>query len=493
MDANVKFSKAKDDVDEDAMEYRKLVGCLRYLLNTRPDLAFSVGMASRYMQTPKKAHLAVFKQILQFIQGTVGWGIRRRSRTGYVLLLGGALVSSKTKKQSMVSRSSAEAEYRAMGSTVSKNSWLKSVKTLFPCSYHTSPKFGRSAGIISENRVQCSFNNQEHEISHPACSMILSRALYSTDVATQEMGPTETAKELHDKMIKSVTEQRTAPPNNLLWSLIEKCQNREDIKLLYNALENLRKFRLSNLRIFENYNDNLCRAVSKACVRAEAIDFGKKTLWKRNVYGLTPSVASANNILLYAKQHNDVNLMVDILKLLKANDVPMQPGTADIVFSICYNTDSWKLLCKYAKRFVKSGVKLRRTSFDTWMTYAAKIGDADSLWKIEKLRSGLMKTHTIGSGFSCAKGLLLERKPKEAAAVIQVVTQTLPESKRPDIMAELEKLVSEWPLEVIKSKKDEDQMALAAILQEDIPAMIDSLSGLAVKDLKMGDLTNMSF
>ncbi|KAJ0837371.1 hypothetical protein HanRHA438_Chr16g0777481 [Helianthus annuus] len=63
-----------------------------------------------------------------------------------------------------------------------------------------------------------------------------------------------------------------------------------------------------------------------------------------------------------------------------------------------------------------------------------------------------MKTHTIGSGFSCAKGFLLERKPKEAAAIIQVVTQTLPEGKRPDIMAELEKLVSEWPLEVVKTR-----------------------------------------
>ncbi|KAI3818528.1 hypothetical protein L1987_12337 [Smallanthus sonchifolius] len=375
-----------------------------------------------------------------------------------------------------------------------QNSRLKAVKNLFPCSHHTSLKFGGSAGIISENLVPLAFNNQEHKIQHPACSMMLSRALYSTDAGTKEVGPTESAKELHDKLLKSVIEQRTAPPNNWLWTLIGKCQNLEDIKLLFNVLENLRKFRLSNLRIFENFNENLCREVSKACVRAEAIDFGKKTLWKHNVYGLTPSVASAHNILLYAKQHNDVNLMVDVVKLLKANDVLLQPGTADIIFSICYNTESWELMCKYAKRFVKSGVKLRRTSFDTWMTYAAKLGDVDNLWKIEKLRSGLMNAHTIGSGFSCAKGFLLEHKPKEAAAIIQVVSQTLPEAKRPDIMAELEKLVSEWPLEVIKSRKDEDKTALAAGLQEDIPAMIDSLSGLAVKtNLKMADLTKMPF
>lgn len=35
---------------------------------------------------------------------------------------------------------------------------------------------------------------------------------------------------------------------------------------------------------------------------------------------------------LYAEQHNDVKLMVDVMKLLNANDVPLQPGTADIIF-----------------------------------------------------------------------------------------------------------------------------------------------------------------
>lgn len=366
------------------------------------------------------------------------------------------------------------------------HSQCRPIRNIYSCSYHTSLKFGGNGGL--------NYPIKNTTFSNPTWSMMLSRALYSSDASTIEVSPTDAAKELYDKLLKSVKEQRTAPPNNLLWSLIEKSANREDIKLLFNILENLRKFRLSNLRIFENFNDNLCREVSKACVRVEAIDLGKKTLWKHNVYGLTPSVASAHSLLLYAKEHKDVDLMVDVMKLLKANDVPLQSGTADIVFSICYETDSWELMCKYAKRFVKAGVKLRRTSFDTWMTYAAKLGDIDNLWKIEKLRSGLMKTHTIGSGFSCAKGFLLEHKPEEAAVIIQVVTQTLPEAKRPDIMAELEKMVSEWPLEVIKSRKDEDKMALAVGLQADIPVMIDSLSRLGVKtNVKVDDLTKIAF
>lgn len=127
-------------------------------------------------------------------------------------------------------------------------------------------------GIISESVVPRAFNNQEHNFQHPRCSMMLSRALYSSEPTSIEVGSTgsyfdwiirfiffswrkqihylerficiiaEAAKELHDKLIKSVVDQRTAPPNSLLWALIEKCDNREDIKLLFNVLENLRKF-----------------------------------------------------------------------------------------------------------------------------------------------------------------------------------------------------------------------------------------------------------
>lgn len=43
-------------------------------------------------------------------------------------------------------------------------------------------------------------------------------------------------------------------------------------------------------------------------------------------------VKNQDLLQLYAKEHKDVDLMVDVMKLLKANDVPLQPGTADIVF-----------------------------------------------------------------------------------------------------------------------------------------------------------------
>ncbi|KAL0323492.1 UNVERIFIED_CONTAM: hypothetical protein Sangu_1968500 [Sesamum angustifolium] len=231
------------------------------------------------------------------------------------------------------------------------------------------------------------------------------------------------------------------------------------------------------------------REVTKACVRAGAIDFGMKTLWKHNLFGLTPDIGSAHHLLSYAKQHNDVKLMVKVLRLMKKNDLPFQPGTVDIVLSICYSTDRWDLMTKHAKRFVKSGVNLRQTSFDLLMEFAARKADVESLWKIEKWRSEAMKKHSLSTGFSCAKGFLLEHKPESAAAIIQVLYQILPEARRPTVMVELQKLVSEWPLEVIKQQK-EDGKAFASALQNDISALINALPSLGVEaNVSMQDLT----
>ncbi|KAK9145347.1 hypothetical protein Sjap_005250 [Stephania japonica] len=258
------------------------------------------------------------------------------------------------------------------------------------------------------------------------------KASYSSK-ATAAGDPTESVKDLYDKISKSV-EAETMPPNAWLWSMIEKCANQNDIDLLFKTLQNLRRFRLSNLRIHANFNCTLCLRVAEACARVGAINFG-----------------SLANVLLplYAKKQNDAKLMVEIVKLIKRNHLPLQPSTADIVFRISVHT------------FVRLSI-LR--------------GDLESLWRIEELRSDFTKQHTLSSSLSCAKGFLLEGKPENAAAIIHAIHQNLPDTKKADVAVELQKLVSEWPSKMIKHQKDQDRKALISSLRHNMQLMIDGLS-----------------
>ncbi|CAN8324611.1 unnamed protein product [Cochlearia groenlandica] len=172
------------------------------------------------------------------------------------------------------------------------------------------------------------------------------------------------------------------------------------------------------------------------------------------------------------------------MKLLRTNDLPLQPGTADLVFRICHDTDKWDLLAKYSKKFSRAGVKLRKTTFDIWMEFAAKRGDTESLWKVDKLRSETYTQHTLSTAFSCAKGFLLENKPEEAAMVVQLICQTYPDEKKSSVLSsEFKKLVNEWHVDVIKRQtEEEDKKALSDSLKTGIASMVNSLmsSGLNV-------------
>ena len=71
MDVNVKLSRSAEEKSINERDYRRSIGCLRYLLHTRPDLAFSVGVLRRYMHDPKQSHGAALKQVMRYMRGTL--------------------------------------------------------------------------------------------------------------------------------------------------------------------------------------------------------------------------------------------------------------------------------------------------------------------------------------------------------------------------------------------------------------------------------------
>ena len=100
------------------------------------------------MHDPRANHLLLVKRVLRYIRGTTDYGLTlyrrtsnkllaysdadwagcpdtRRSTSGYCVFLGANLVSWSAKRQHTVSRSSAEAEYRAVANVVAESCWLR--------------------------------------------------------------------------------------------------------------------------------------------------------------------------------------------------------------------------------------------------------------------------------------------------------------------------------------------------------------------------------
>ncbi|GJW30172.1 uncharacterized mitochondrial protein-like protein [Tanacetum coccineum] len=145
---DLKLSKGEDEPEVEASQYRKVVGCLRYLLHTRLDLTNSVGVVSRYIQSPRESHARAIKQILHYLKGTTSFGIKYnrsndmklvgysdishnvdiddgRSTNGHVFYLGTSPIIWCSKKQTTMALSSCEAEFMASTAAACQTIWLR--------------------------------------------------------------------------------------------------------------------------------------------------------------------------------------------------------------------------------------------------------------------------------------------------------------------------------------------------------------------------------
>lgn len=133
---------------QDPTRYRHLVGSLVYLGVTRPNISHSVHILSQFVSAPTQLHYTHLLRVLRYLRGTISrrlffpcssslqlqaysdatWASDhsdRRSLSAYCVFLGSSLIAWKTKKQTAVSRSSAEAELRAMAALTAEITWLR--------------------------------------------------------------------------------------------------------------------------------------------------------------------------------------------------------------------------------------------------------------------------------------------------------------------------------------------------------------------------------
>ncbi|XP_066323280.1 uncharacterized mitochondrial protein AtMg00810-like [Miscanthus floridulus] len=164
----------------DPSQYRSLAGALQYLTFTRPYIAYAVQQVCLYMHDPREPHLSALKRILRYLQGTLDLGLHlhrtspadltvytdadwmgypdtRKSISGYVVFLEDNLISWSSKHQPTVSRSSVEAEYRAVANGVAEACWLRQLLIELRCPLRRATVVyydNVSAVYLSTNPVQ---------------------------------------------------------------------------------------------------------------------------------------------------------------------------------------------------------------------------------------------------------------------------------------------------------------------------------------------------
>nr|XP_017187364.2 uncharacterized protein LOC108173209 [Malus domestica] len=149
LNSNLKL-QSHGDLIPNIEYYQRLVGKLIYLTITRPNIAYAVNLVSQFMHAPSMDHMKIVHRVLRYLKGSIGRGILirnnnhthisgytdadwvgnaldRKSITGFCTFVGGNLVTWKSKKQSVVAGSSAEAKYRAMASTACELNRLKNL------------------------------------------------------------------------------------------------------------------------------------------------------------------------------------------------------------------------------------------------------------------------------------------------------------------------------------------------------------------------------
>ena len=131
----------------------KAVGSLQYLSTmTRPDITFAVANVAKYCSEPMKEHWTAVKMIMRYLKGTHNFSLLykksnsnsfigfsdsdwagnlddRRSTSGYIFQVASTAVSWKSRKQSCVALSTAEAEYIALSQAAKEAIWLRQLNT----------------------------------------------------------------------------------------------------------------------------------------------------------------------------------------------------------------------------------------------------------------------------------------------------------------------------------------------------------------------------
>ena len=153
MDSSIHFLKdqcpqtPEEIADMCKIPYCEAIGSLNYCaVATCPDIAFSVSLLAQFMENPGRVHWEAVKRVFQYLSGTKNWKLPYRiteeglkgytdtdgslkehhhAISGYAFLVNGGAISWSSKKQSLITLSTAESEYVTATYAAKEALWLQ--------------------------------------------------------------------------------------------------------------------------------------------------------------------------------------------------------------------------------------------------------------------------------------------------------------------------------------------------------------------------------
>ncbi|KAL6320707.1 hypothetical protein AAG906_008707 [Vitis piasezkii] len=195
----------------DSTEYRKIIGALQYLGLTRPDIAFAVNRLSQLLRYLKQTmfHGILLQKHDQFQLKTYSdadWASNtdtRVSTTAFITFIGPNPISWSARKQRAVSRSSTEAEFRALATATSETVWLHSLIKELGLTLREAPQM--FCDNIGANHF--SLNPVQHtRMKHIDIDLLFVRDLVKK--GTIRVQHIHTIDQLADLLTKSLSRQR---------------------------------------------------------------------------------------------------------------------------------------------------------------------------------------------------------------------------------------------------------------------------------------------
>jgi hypothetical protein len=146
-DPSLKLRKNRGQ-EIDQLKYSQIIGSLMYLAGaTRSDISFAVSKLSRFTSNPGSDHWYALERVMRYLKGTSTYGLHytgytavlegysdsnwisdadeSKATSGYIFTIGGAAVSWRSRKQTILTKSTMEAELVALESATTEVEWLK--------------------------------------------------------------------------------------------------------------------------------------------------------------------------------------------------------------------------------------------------------------------------------------------------------------------------------------------------------------------------------